>query len=408
MQVAAPAAHAPTRDRSAVRVALVVSAAHAVNDMYASFVPPLLPRIMGDLGLSITLAATLAVAFSVAAALPQPLFGFLADRYGRRGLAVLGPVVSGVFVSAIAWSTGFWSLLLLLIIGGIGSAAFHPPGASYAVRVSEGKGGGARYSVFSFGGSVGFAAGPIFAVWLAQSRGMDGLWLAALPALIVAPLIYLGLPSGRTERRAPDRPPPAPPSEVLRHLSGPLGLIFGVSAVMAFIQRAFLTMEPIIVAEAGGSETLGAVALTAYLSAQAFGTVAGGVLADRVDRRKLLAHLCFWAIPAHAFAVWIGPEGPLGLSAAAAAGFLGMATLPPVVVMAQEMIPTGTAVSSGIVMGLAWATGALGVLGTGALADAIGAQAATLMSFPVALVAVGLAMHPSLAPHGANPTGSHA
>ena len=52
-----------------------------MNDMYASFVPPLLPRIMGDLGLSITLAATLAVAFSVAAALPQPLFGFLADRY---------------------------------------------------------------------------------------------------------------------------------------------------------------------------------------------------------------------------------------------------------------------------------------------------------------------------------------
>ena len=173
-----------------------------------------------------------------------------------------------------------------------------------------------------------------------------------------------------------------------------------MSAVMAFVQRVFLTMEPIIVAESGGSETLGAIALTAYLSPQAFGTVAGGVLADRVDRRKLLAHLCFWALPAHAFAVWIGPDGAVGLAAAGVAGFLGMATLPPVVVMAQEMVPTGTAVSSGIVMGLAWATGALGVLGTGALADAIGAQAATLLSFPVALIAVGLALHPSLAPHG--------
>ena len=74
-----------------------------------------------------------------------------------------------------------------------------------------------------------------------------------------------------------------------------------------------------------------------------------------------------------------------------------MATLPPVVVMAQELIPTGAAVSSGIVMGLAWATGALAVLGTGALADAIGAQAATLLSFPAALIAVGLALHPALA-----------
>ena len=41
-----------------VRVALVVAGAHTLNDMYASFVPPLLPRIMGELGLSITLAAT--------------------------------------------------------------------------------------------------------------------------------------------------------------------------------------------------------------------------------------------------------------------------------------------------------------------------------------------------------------
>ena len=29
-----------------MRLALVVAAAHALNDMYASFVPPLLPRIM--------------------------------------------------------------------------------------------------------------------------------------------------------------------------------------------------------------------------------------------------------------------------------------------------------------------------------------------------------------------------
>ena len=384
------------KDRSAFRVALVVSGAHAVNDMYASFVPPLLPRIMGDLGLSITSAATLAVAFSVAAALPQPFFGFAADRYGRRGLAVLGPVISGVFVSAIAWATGFWSLLLLLLIGGIGSAAFHPPGASYAVRVSEGRGGGARYSVFSFGGSVGFAMGPVVAVWLAQAKGMEGLWMAALPVLLVAPFVYLGLPAEQAETSTSDRAPPAAPKEVLRRLKGPLGLIFGISAVMAFVQRTFQTMVPIIVAENGGSETLGAVALTAYFSAQAFGTVAGGVLSDRLDRPKLLAHLCFWALPAHALAVWIGPAGTFGLAVAAIAGFLGMATLPPVVVMAQEMIPNGTAASSGVVMGLAWATGALGVLGTGILADAVGPQAATLGSFPIALIAVALALHPSL------------
>lgn len=382
-----------------MRLALLVAAAHALNDTYASFVPPLLPRIMNDLQLSVTLATTLAVAFSIAAALPQPLFGYLADRHGRRVFAVAGPVVSGVFVASMGWAGGFWTLVLLLTVAGVGSAAFHPPGASYAVRVGEGKGGGARYSIFSFGGSIGFAMGPLIAVWLVQSRGMEGLWVAALPVVALAPLVYLGLPSGRAETRAVSRPPPASPGAVLRHLRGPLGLIFGISATMAFVQRAFLTMEPIIVAQSGGSETLGAVALTVYLGAQAFGTVAGGLLADRVDRRLLLAHLCFWAVPAHLAAVTLGPTGALGLTVTGLAGFLGMATLPPIVVMAQELIPTGTAVSSGIVMGLAWATGALLVLGTGALADSIGAQAATLASVPAALLAVGfaLALEPTLA-----------
>ena len=121
-----------------------MSCAHGLNDAYASFVPPLLPRIMDDLGLSIAMAATLAVSFSIASALPQPLFGYLADRKGRRILAVAGPLISGVFVASIGFAGSFWVLVLLLTLGGLGSAAFHPPGASYAVRISEGKGGGAR------------------------------------------------------------------------------------------------------------------------------------------------------------------------------------------------------------------------------------------------------------------------
>jgi len=381
---------------SATRLSLIVAAAHALNDVYASFVPPLLPRIMGDLGLSVTLAATLAVAFSVAAALPQPLFGYLADRHGRRIYAVAGPLVSGVFVASIGWASSFWVLLLLLVIGGVGSAAFHPPGASYSVRVSAGQGGGGRYAIFAFGGSLGFALGPVLAVGLVQRGGMQGLWVAMIPVLLLAPILFMALPSGRGEVRAADRPTPPAPREVVAHLSGPLGLIFGVSAIMAFIQRAFLTMEPIIVAEAGGSEALGAVILTVYLTSQAFGTVAGGVLADRVDRRRLLAALCFLSMPTHLLALWVGPAGGWGLAAAGLAGFLGMATLPPVVVMAQEIVPTGTAVSSGIVMGLAWATGSVLVLGTGGLADVIGAQHATMLSMPVALLAVALASHPAL------------
>ena len=379
---------------SAIRIAIIVALAHGLNDAYASFVPPLLPRIMDDLGPSIALAATLAVTFSFASSLPQPLFGYLADRHGRRIFAVAGMLLSGTFIASIGFASGFWVLAILLMLGGLGSAAFHPPGASYAVRVGEGRGGGARYSLFAFCGALGFAAGPLVAVGLVHWRGMEGMWVAMFPALILTPFFYRALPSGRAETRAAKTPPA--PWEVLRHLAGPLGLIFGISATMAFVQRTFLTMSPIIVAELGGSETQGAISLTIYLGAQALGTVTGGLLADRVDRRLLLVQLCAWALPAHLAAVWFGPQGGLGLVFSAFAGFFGLAAMPVIVVMAQEIHPRGAAVSSGVVMGLAWATGSLGVLGTGVLADAIGPQPATLLSMPLILVAVGLALHPAL------------
>jgi FSR family fosmidomycin resistance protein-like MFS transporter len=376
-----------------VRVAVVVVTAHALNDAYAAFVPPLLPRLMDRLGLSITLAATVAMTFSLASSVLQPLLGYLADRFGRRGFLMAGPVISGVFVSVMGWASTFWALMLVLALAGLGSAAFHPPGASYAARVSEGKGSGFRYSVFSFGGSAGYALGPLVAVWIVQARGLEGLWVAMVPAVLLTPVFYLNLPSGRSDRAA--RLPP-PPGEVLRHLGGALGLLFGVSALLAWAQRAFLTLVPIIVAQAGGSETQGAVALTAYLGAQTVGTLSGGYLADRMDRRSLLAGICALAAPAHLAAVGLSPGGGAALVAAAVAGFLGMAALPAIVVMAQELLPHGAAVSSGIAMGLAWAAGSVGVLGTGALADLVGPQPATVATMPVLFLAMLLALHPSL------------
>jgi FSR family fosmidomycin resistance protein-like MFS transporter len=133
-----------------------------------------------------------------------------------------------------------------------------------------------------------------------------------------------------------------------------------------------------------------------YLAAQAAGTLTGGILADRMDRRRLLVGLCGLAFPAHLAAVAL-PAGTLpALTAAAMAGFLGMATLPPIVVMAQEMVPRGAAVGSGIVMGLAWATGSVGVLLTGAFADQVGPQTAVMATMPVILVAMALAANRGL------------
>lgn len=389
--------HPPTRTfGGASRVALTVAIAHGVNDAYASFLHPLLPRIMQKLGLSIALAAALAMTLSIAASLLQPLAGYLADRYGQKPFVVLGPVVSAVFLSLIGVAPSFTILIVLLILGGMGSAAFHPPAASMATSLATGQGSGLRLSFFSFGGAIGFTVGPLIAVGLVAVAGLEGLWMAMIPGLVLAALIYGRLPANGVH---PDATPPPSPRRVLRSLKGPLGVVFGISAVGAFVQRVFLTMEPIIAAQEGVSETMGAVMLSTYLGAQAVGTLTGGVLTDRMDRRTLLVGLTVLSVPTHMLALWLpaGSAGAFGF--AALSGFLNMALLPPIVVMAQEIMPEGTGVGSGIVMGLAWAVGSVGVLGTGVLGDLVGPRSAALLSVPMLLIGTLLALHPSLRVH---------
>jgi len=186
---------------------------------------------------------------------------------------------------------------------------------------------------------------------------------------------------------------------MLRGLKGPLGVIFVISALGAFVQRVFVTMAPIVAADAGVSEAMGAVTLSIYLGAQGAGTISSGLLTDRVDRALLLAWITALAVPVHMLAFWLPAGSPSALLFAAGSGFLNMALLPPVVVMAQEMVPESTAVGSGIVMGLAWAVGSVGVLGTGVLGDLLGARAAALVSIPVLFAGTALAFHPVLRPH---------
>ncbi|MGH7359087.1 MAG: MFS transporter, partial [Candidatus Rokuibacteriota bacterium] len=128
--------------RGAFGAALAIAILHGVNDAYASFLHPLLPRLMSRLDLSIADAAVLTTTLAVSAALAQPLFGHLSDLRGRRILIAAGPAATGAFLSLMGLASGFGTLILVLVLGGLGSAAFHPAAAATAARVTAGRGSG--------------------------------------------------------------------------------------------------------------------------------------------------------------------------------------------------------------------------------------------------------------------------
>jgi FSR family fosmidomycin resistance protein-like MFS transporter len=390
----------PSLRSSPLGIAIAVAALHALNDAYTAFLPPLLPRIMGELDLSITLAAGLMTALSLGSSLAQPLMGRLADRRGRRALVVLGPMTTGVLLSLMGLAPGFWTLAVLLVLGGLGSAAFHPPGASLAARVGQGGRSGMRHAIFSFCGAAGHALGPLAVVWLVARVGFDGMWIAMLPVLVLGSLVWFVLPPGASDRIL-DAPPSL--SDIARILRGPLGLVFGISCTTAFLNSLFLTFQPIVLAAGGASEARGAVVLSVYLGGQAAGSLLGGFLADRMDRPRLLAILTGVAFPLHALAFLLPGAGALSLAVVVLAGVSNMAVLPPIVIMALELSPSFASTSSGIVMGLAWATASLAVLPAGVVGDLLGPQLGAIVLTPTVLAGTWLALRPKLRRHSQPP-----
>ena len=70
----------------------------------------------------------------------------------------------------------------ILVVGGLGAAAFHPPAAALAHRLG-GDRPGLAMSVYITGGTLGFSLGPLMFAPFAERFGLEWTPLLALPGL---------------------------------------------------------------------------------------------------------------------------------------------------------------------------------------------------------------------------------
>src|SRR5690606_18397604 len=99
-------------------------------------------------------------------------------------------MTSSLILSLMGTASSPLVLVPLLLLGGLGSAAFHPAGTSLA-RSSNPRSGGLALGVFSAGGTFGMAMGPlIIGLFIINDRLHLTPWLMA-PGLLFGLLIYL-------------------------------------------------------------------------------------------------------------------------------------------------------------------------------------------------------------------------
>ena len=116
---------------------LLLAGTHFLVDSYGNIYAPLLPLLIPRLGLSLAAAGVIQMCLQMASSVSQLGFGHLADRWRPRVLVVVGPFCAVAFFSLIGLATNVWMLAAVLMLGGLGAAAFHPPAAALVHRLAD-------------------------------------------------------------------------------------------------------------------------------------------------------------------------------------------------------------------------------------------------------------------------------
>ena len=364
----------------------VLCAAHIVNDLNQSAIPAILPFLAARDRLSLASAAALILAMNLSSSVVQPLFGYWSDRRSLAWVMPVSIVIACAGTSALGLLHSYASTFVAAMIAGLGVAAFHPEGSRYAKYCARGE-HAVGMSFFTLGGYGGFALGPIVMTPILLLVGLKGTIFIVIPGIVIAALLWLELPRMRTFR-----------AHYATHASAqgvdrwkPFWLLAGVVSLRStafFGCVTFLPLFALHVLHAHAATANGV--LTAMLLAGIVGTLKGGRLADRYDRRRIIllsiALVCALSVGIAFVGLFHAPVWLLFVLATAI-GYAISLSASVIVVVGQELLPQRIGVASGVTLGLAVSVGGIGAPLYGYLGDRAGLPVVFLAIAAVALIA---------------------
>jgi FSR family fosmidomycin resistance protein-like MFS transporter len=343
----------------------VLALGHMMVDSCQGAVPALLPFLVSQRGYSYAAASGLVLAATVSSSVIQPFFGHFSDRRSLAWLLAIGPVMGGVGIALVGITHTYLLTFLAVVLSGLGVAAYHPEASRFANYVSGIK-RASGMSLFSLGGNVGVALGPVLITPLVLAFGLKGTLLMAIPGVVVALVMLVNLPHLVAFRPAHANDPAniGSPDDDWSAFSR----LAGVITFRTFVYFGLITFVPLYYTGAlDASKTAANTALTVMLIGGAFGTLCGGPLADRFGRRAVLFGSMTLLPPLILLFHALNP--PASTVEMFFIGAAVIATFSVTVVMGQEYLPGRIGTASGVTLGLSIGLGGLGAPLLGLVAD---------------------------------------
>lgn len=286
------------------------------SELIHALLPVFLVSVLGASALQLGLVEGIAEA---TAAITRLFSGALSDMIARRRpLVLLGYGLAAATKPLFPLADSVGTVLLARFLDRIGKGVRGAPRDALIADVTPPGLRGRAYGLRQALDTAGAVAGPLLAfalvtLWTGDLRSV--LWFAVPPALLAVLLLALGIrePARRRPTAAGFRRPLR--QAALVRLPGHFWAVLGLATAgtLARFGEAFLLLRLADLGLAAGLVPLGLVAMNLVYTAAAFPF---GILADRHDRRRLLAL---------AFALLVLADLVLALANHPLAGFAGIA-----------------------------------------------------------------------------------
>lgn len=268
------------------RALAIVYGASIALMMGVNFLQPALPALTEPFRVTDAQLSWIMTVFTAPAIVLSPIFGVIADLYGRRLLLALGMIAFGLFGAAMAFAPSFFWLLFFRTLQGIGFSAVIPLTIVLIGDLLEGDNEISGQGLKVFLDRIGYLVFPPLGGLLAMIAWYWPFvfYLLTIPVGVAA---WLWMPETKGKHTAPAG---AYLTDILRLTRHPrLMIAFSAGFLRFFLDYGFLTYFPLFLVRTHGISTATAGLLYVFFSIGAMLTSsqAGRIAAGR-DKANVL------------------------------------------------------------------------------------------------------------------------
>jgi MFS transporter, FSR family, fosmidomycin resistance protein len=253
----APAAGTQRDERRAMGVA---AGAHALHDGYTDLIYVMLPIWQAEFGLSYAAIGLLRGMFAGTMAGFQIPAWMLSERLGVPLVLAAGTALAGLGYCLAPLVGGYWALVAILLVAGLGASTQHPLATALVARAYAGARSLGALGTYNFAGDLGKMALPAAASLLVVV--MPWRWslaLLGLIGLVAAFAIFAVTPRYAAETHAATDGKPATGSGAAR---GGFPVLLSIGVIDSATRMGFLTFLPFLLTAKGASLPTVGLALT--------------------------------------------------------------------------------------------------------------------------------------------------